>query len=109
MGRLAKQIHAEIAALDRGDAAVTASPIGDRGEPRPPAGQPNGRILLRISHREHATLVREAADQGVSLNHYLTEIVCGRHRPARAAKRSAARAAVRRGRGSAPTRRSLAR
>ncbi len=80
MGRLAKQIISDIAAMDRGEAFVTESPIGDRGEPRPPAGQPNGRILLRISHREHATLVSEAAAQGVSLNHYLTEIVCARHR-----------------------------
>lgn len=37
MGRLAKQINADIAALERGDAAITESPIGDRGEPRPPA------------------------------------------------------------------------
>lgn len=80
MGRLAKQINADIAALERGDAAITESPIGDRGEPRPPVGQPNGRILLRLSRAEHAILVREAAEQGVSLNHYLTEIVCGRHR-----------------------------
>ncbi len=92
MGRLAKQIMSDIAALERGDAAVTESPIGDRGEPRPPAGQPNGRILLRLSRREHAILVREAAEQGVSLNHYLTEIVCGRRRfvasPARRGDRS---------------------
>lgn len=80
MGRLAKQLKADIDALERGEAFVTESPVGDRGEPRPPAGQPNGRILLRISHREHATLVSEAAQQGVSLNHYLTEIVCSRHR-----------------------------
>jgi len=80
MGRLAKQINADIAALERGDLAITESPIGDRGEPSPPAGQPNGRILLRLSRQEHATLVQEAAEQGVSLNHYLTEIVCGRRR-----------------------------
>jgi len=61
MGHLAKQLKTDIEALDRGEAFVTASPIGDRGEPRSPAGQPNGRILLRISHREHATLVTEAA------------------------------------------------
>jgi len=70
----------DISALERGETAVTESPIGDRGEPRPPAGQPNGRILLRISRREHEVLVREAAEQGVSLNHYLTEIVCGRQK-----------------------------
>ena len=80
MGRLAKQLKTDIEALERGEAFATESPVGDRGEPRPPAGQPNGRILLRISHREHATLVTEAAQQGVSLNHYLTEIVCARHR-----------------------------
>jgi len=80
MGRLAKQLNADIDALERGDASVTESPMGDRGEPRPAAGKPNGRILLRISRREHAVLVREAADEGVSLNHYLTEIVCGRAR-----------------------------
>ena len=80
MGRLAKQIMSDIDAMDRGEAFVTESPIGDRGESRPPAGQPNGRILLRLSRVEHATLVREAAEQGVSLNHYLTEIVCSRRR-----------------------------
>lgn len=80
MGRLAKHINDDLASMERGDAAVTESPIGDRGEPRPPAGQANGRILLRLSRIEHADLVREAAEQGVSLNHYLTEIVCGRHR-----------------------------
>ncbi len=80
MGRLAKHIMSDIAAMERGEIAVTESPIGDCGEPRPPAGQPNGRILLRLSRQEHATLVREAAAQGVSLNHYLTEIVCGRRR-----------------------------
>jgi hypothetical protein len=92
MGRLAKQILSDIAAMERGESAVTESPIGDRGEPRPPAGQPNGRILLRLSRDEHAVLVREAAEQGVSLNHYLTEIVCGRRRltavTSRRAKRS---------------------
>lgn len=82
MGRLAKQIMTDLDAMERGDVAVTESPIGDQGESRPPAGQPNGRILLRLSRREHATLVREAAEQGVSLNHYLTEIVCGRRRMA---------------------------
>jgi hypothetical protein len=96
MGRLAKHLIADIAALERGDAAITESPLGDRGEPRPPAGQPNGRILLRLSRREHTTLVREAAEQGVSLNHYLTEIVCGRPRqavasPRRVVKRSRSR------------------
>jgi hypothetical protein len=80
MGRLAKKLKNDVEALERGEAFVTESPIGDRGQPRPPVGQPNGRILLRISHREHATLVTEAAAQGVSLNHYLTEIVCARHR-----------------------------
>jgi len=80
MGRLAKQLEADSAAIERGELHITESPIGDRGEPRPPAGQPNGRILLRLSHREHAALVREAAEQGVSLNHYLTEIVCARNR-----------------------------
>lgn len=80
MGRLAKQIMSDLATMERGEAYVTESPIGDRGEPRAPAGQPNGRILLRLSRSEHATLVREAAEQGVSLNHYLTEIVCGRRR-----------------------------
>ena len=80
MGRLSKQIMSDIAAMERGEAFVTESPIGDRGEPRSPAGQPNGRILLRLSRVEHAALVREAAEQRVSLNHYLTEIVCGRRR-----------------------------
>lgn len=92
MGRLAKQIMSDLAALERGDASVTESPIGDRGEPRAPAGQPNGRILLRLSRAEHALLVREAAAQGVSLNHYLTEIVCGRRRPEPVAPRRGARA-----------------
>ena len=78
MGRLAKNMKSDIDALESGDVVITESPLGDRGEPRPPVGQPNGRILLRLSRREHATLVQEAADQGVSLNHYLTEIVCGR-------------------------------
>lgn len=82
MGRIAKQIMSDIAAMERGDTFVTESPIGDHGEPRPPAGRPNGRILLRLSRTEHATLVSEAAEQGVSLNHYLTEIVCGRQRMA---------------------------
>ena len=82
MGRLAKNMKSDIDALESGDAVITESPLGDRGEPRPPVGQPNGRILLRLSRREHALLVREAADQGVSLNHYLTEIVCGRRSPA---------------------------
>jgi hypothetical protein len=102
MGRLAKQIMSDIDAMERGEVAVTDSPIGDRGEPRPPAGQPNGRILLRMSRQEHAALVREAAEQGVSLNHYLTEIVCrrsnarpsplsSRRRPGRAAPRSRSR------------------
>jgi hypothetical protein len=99
MGRLAKQIMSDIDAMERGETAVTESPIGDRGEPRPPAGQPNGRILLRLSRQEHATLVREAAEQGVSLNHYLTEIVCRRstqrpspaHSPGRSTVRSRSR------------------
>ena len=65
MGRLAKQIMSDLATMERGEAYVTESPIGDRGEPRAPAGQPNGRILLRLSRSEHATLVREAAEQGV--------------------------------------------
>lgn len=99
MGRLAKQIMSDIAALDRGEAFVTESPIGDRGEPRPPAGLPNGRILLRISRQEHATLVNEAAEQGVSLNHYLTEIVCHRGRiPVPASQRTAPSAKTRRSR-----------
>lgn len=93
MGRLAKQIMSDIAAMERGEAFVTESPIGDRGEPRPPAGQPNGRILLRLSRVEHATLVREAAEQGVSLNHYLTEIVCGRRRLTASTPRRAGRMA----------------
>ena len=80
MGRLAQQIVSDLAAMERGEVAVTESPIGDRGEPRPPAGQPNGRIVLRLSRDEHAILVRDAAQQGVSLNHYLTEIVCSRRR-----------------------------
>jgi hypothetical protein len=80
MGKLAKQMNPEIDALERGDAFVTDSPLGDRGEARPPA-RANGRILLRLSRKEHERLVREAAAQGVSLNHYLTEIVCGRERP----------------------------
>lgn len=80
MGRLAKQILTDIAAMESGAVSVTESPIGDRGEPRPPAGQPNGRILFRLSRQEHARLVNEAQEQGVSLNHYLTEIVCGRRR-----------------------------
>jgi hypothetical protein len=99
MGRLAKQMKSEIDALERGDAFVTESPIGDRGEPRPPAGQPNGRILLRLSRHEHETLVREAAEQGVSLNHYLTEIVCSRRRMIAP---SSPRRALRRGRSSSP-------
>ena len=98
MGRRAKQLKTDIEALERGDVFVTESPVGDRGEPRPPAGQPNGRILLRISHREHAALVAEAAQQGVSLNHYLTEIVCARHRLDAAIPQSAARQARRPGR-----------
>jgi len=80
MGKLAKQMIAEVEALERGETAVTESPLGDRGEPRAPASRANGRILLRLSRQEHARLVGEAAAQGVSLNHYLTEIVCGRHR-----------------------------
>ncbi len=91
MGRLSKQMKSEIEALERGEAFVTESPIGDRGELRPPVGQPNGRILLRISHREHASLVTEAAEQGVSLNHYLTEIVCARHRLDATMERNSAR------------------
>lgn len=93
MGRLAKHLKSDIEAMESGEAFVTESPIGDRGEPRPPAGQPNGRILLRISHREHATLVIEAAQQGVSLNHYLTEIVCARHRLNATMKRKGVRQA----------------
>ena len=104
MGRLAKQIMSDLAALERGEAAVTESPIGDRGEPRAPAGQPNGRILLRLSRAEHAQLVREAAEQGVSLNHYLTEIVCGRRRLEAVALRSAQRSKP--GRRSSPSRQS---
>lgn len=100
MGRLAKQLKTDIEAMERGEAFVTESPIGDRGEPRPPAGQPNGRILLRISHREHATLVTEAAAQGVSLNHYLTEIVCARHRLDATMQRKGARQARGSGRAS---------
>lgn len=99
MGRLSKQMKSEIDALKRGETFVTESPIGDRGEVRPPAGTPNGRILLRITPREHATLVREAAEQGVSLNHYLTEIVCGRRRMIAP---STPRRAMRRGRSSRP-------
>ncbi len=96
MGRLAKQIMSDIDAMERGEAFVTESPIGDQGEPRPPAGQPNGRILLRLSRKEHAILVREAAEQGVSLNHYLTEIVCGRRRMPAAAPRRGERSAKQR-------------
>ena len=88
MGRLAKQILADIAAMKRGAVSVTESPIGDRGESRPPAGQPNGRILFRLSRQEHARLVHEAQEQGVSLNHYLTEIVCGRGRNGELAQKS---------------------
>lgn len=84
MGKLAKELDADLAALDRGETHVTESPIGDRGEARPTASRANGRILLRLSQQEHATLVQEAMQQGVSLNHYLTEIVCGRQRPANA-------------------------
>lgn len=102
MGRLAKQIMSDIAAMDRGEAFVTESPIGDRGEARPPAGQPNGRILLRLSRMEHASLVREAAEQGVSLNHYLTEIVCGRRRLSASTPRRAERSRKGRGSASAP-------
>jgi predicted HicB family RNase H-like nuclease len=79
MGRLAKDIEADLAALERGEAHVTESPLGDRDEPRQ-AARANGRILLRLSRQEHEALVREAAEQGVSLNHYLTEIVCARRR-----------------------------
>jgi hypothetical protein len=78
MGKFAKQMMTEIEAMERGDAFVTESPLGDRGELRPPASRANGRILLRLSRQEHARLVQEAASQGVSLNHYLTEIVCRR-------------------------------
>lgn len=81
MGKLAKQLDADITALERGETHVTESPIGDRGELRPAASRANGRILLRLSQQEHAMLVHEAMQQGVSLNHYLTEIVCGRRRP----------------------------
>lgn len=81
MGKLAKELDADLTALDRGETHVTESPLGDRGEPRPAASRANGRILLRLSQQEHATLVQEAMQQGVSLNHYLTEIVCGRRRP----------------------------
>jgi len=102
MGRLSKQMKSEIAALERGETFVTESPIGDRGEARPPAGQPNGRILLRISHREHAILVIEAEAQGVSLNHYLTEIVCARHRLHASMQRTGARHARSTGRSSLP-------
>jgi len=83
MGKLAKQMNAEIKAMERGDAVVTESPLGDRGEPPPPASRANGRILLRLSRQEHARLVQEAEAQGVSLNHYLTEIVCRRERTPR--------------------------
>lgn len=106
MGRLAKQIQSEIDALERGETFVTESPIGDRGEPRPPAGQPNGRILLRLSRQEHAALVCEAAEQGVSLNHYLTEIVC-RRRAAAAPRRVARSAKARRSRPAPRSTRSL--
>ncbi len=93
MGKLAKQMTAEIEALERGDTAVTESPLGDRGEPRPPASRANGRILLRLSRQEHARLVKEADAQGVSLNHYLTEIVCrrGLTQPRRKARASSRR------------------
>jgi HicB family len=107
MGRLAKQIQSDIAALEHGESAITESPIGDRGEPRPPAGQANGRILLRISRREHEVLVREAAEQGVSLNHYLTEIVCSRARQTAIA--SNARVARRESKPSTVSRRSTTR
>ena len=59
MGRLAQQIVSDIAAMERGEIAITESPIGDRGEPRPPAGQPNGRILLRLSRDEHAAFLNK--------------------------------------------------
>jgi hypothetical protein len=36
----------DIAAMERGEMAVTESPIGDRGEPRPPAGPLNSRIIV---------------------------------------------------------------
>ncbi|MBA3708476.1 MAG: toxin-antitoxin system HicB family antitoxin [Planctomycetes bacterium] len=78
MGKITKHMKAEIEAMEKGDAFATESPVGDRGEPRPPASRANGRILLRLSRQEHARLVQEAAAEGVSLNHYLTEIVCRR-------------------------------
>jgi hypothetical protein len=78
MGRLAKDLAADIAALEAGADIVTESPPGDRGEARPAIGSPNGRILLRLSRQEHTRLVAEAAAEGVSLNHYLTEIICRR-------------------------------
>lgn len=80
MKRLMDDMKAEIEAMERGELTVTESPLGDRGEPRPPANIPNGRILLRISRGEHERLVQEASEQGVSLNHYLTEIVCSRQK-----------------------------
>jgi predicted HicB family RNase H-like nuclease len=88
MGRLADDMKAEIEALERGELTVTESPIGDRGEPRPPANIPNGRILLRISRGEHERLVQEAFEQGVSLNHYLTEIVCSRQKTQNVARKT---------------------
>ena len=95
MGRIAQHILSDIASLESGEAFVTESPIGDRGESRAPAGQPNGRILLRLTRTEHAALVREAAEQGVSLNHYLTEIVCRRQRAAIASPVAARQTKVR--------------
>jgi len=65
VGRLAEQLKTDSEALARGEAFKTASPIGDRDEPRSPTAQPNGCILLRIKHSKHATLVTEAAQQGV--------------------------------------------
>ena len=88
MGRLADDMKDEIEALERGELTVTESPIGDRGEPRPPANIPNGRILLRISRGEHERLVKEASEQGVSLNHYLTEIVCSRQKAQNIARKT---------------------
>ena len=82
MGKLAPEINNDLAELRAGRAHLTESPRGDRGEARPAVGEAQGRILLRLSRREHRALVQEAAAEGVSLNHYLTEIVCSRPRTA---------------------------
>lgn len=39
----------------------------------------SGKIVLRMSKTLHKELTWEAKDEGVSLNHYMTELLAGRH------------------------------